>query len=46
MNFLSLRRTENAQQEIRNYTPELEELFRQEMPVTYEAWRENGFVAP
>lgn len=46
MNFLNLRRAENAQQEIREYTPELEQLFRQEMPVTYEAWVKNGFVAP
>src|SRR5688500_8222407 len=38
MHFLNLRRAENAQFEIREYTPELEELFRQEMPVTYEAW--------
>lgn len=46
MNFLALRRAENAQQEIREYTPEIEKLFEQEMPVTYGAWRENGFVAP
>lgn len=46
MNFLSLRRAEDAQQEIRDYTPEIEELFRQEMPVTYKAWVKNGFVAP
>lgn len=46
MHFLNLRRAENAQQEIRDYTPELEQLFNQEMPVTYEAWVKNGFVAP
>lgn len=46
MNFLSLRRAENAQEEIRDYTPEIEKFFEQEMPVTYRAWRDNGFVAP
>lgn len=46
MNFLSLRRADNAQKEIRDYTPALEQFFQNEMPITYRAWRDNGFVAP
>lgn len=46
MNFLALRRAENAQKEIREYTPALEQFFEQEMPITYRAWRDNGFIAP
>lgn len=46
MNFLSLRTDPNAQYEIREYALAVEELFKDAMPVTYEAWVNNGKVAP
>jgi thymidylate synthase (FAD) len=46
MNFLSLRTDINAQLEIREYAAAVEELFKNTMPVTYQAWIDNGKVAP
>lgn len=46
MNFINLRADENAQYEIRQYASNLETFFKQEMPVTYEAFISNGRVAP
>jgi thymidylate synthase (FAD) len=42
MNFLSLRTAETAQLEIRKYALEVEEHFKESMPVTYEAWNTSG----
>lgn len=46
MNFLSLRSHETAQLEIRAYAEAIEEMFEQQMPVTYGAWVENDRAAP
>lgn len=46
MNFLSLRNAPDALYEIRQYGHAVEDLFAQEMPVTYEAFINNGRVAP
>lgn len=46
MNFLSLRAADTAQLEIRRYAQAIEELFGAMMPITYEAFVENGRVAP
>lgn len=46
MNFLSLRNHESAQRDIRYYAQEVENLFKEIMPVTYEAWVKNGRIAP
>jgi thymidylate synthase (FAD) len=46
MNFLSLRTDKNAQLEIREYADAVEQLFKDVMPVTYQAWIDNGKVAP
>jgi len=46
MNFLSLRNHQAAQLDIRLYAEKVEEIFANEMPVTYEAWIKNGRVAP
>lgn len=46
MNFLSLRTDINAQLEIREYAAAVEEIFKEIMPVTYQAWIDNGKVAP
>lgn len=46
MNFLSLRTDKNAQLEIREYADAIEQLFKDVMPVTYQAWINNGKVAP
>ena len=45
MNFLSLRNSEHAQHEIREYARAIEPLFEQAMPVTYEAFVANGRVS-
>jgi thymidylate synthase (FAD) len=42
MNFLHLRLADNAQWEIRQIAGQMEEFFAQEMPLTHNAWRENG----
>ena len=46
MNFLSLRNSEQAQREIRQYAIALESIFESLMPVTYQAFIKNGRVAP
>jgi thymidylate synthase ThyX len=46
MDFLSLRTDKNAQLEIREYADAVEQLFKDVMPVTYQAWIDNGKVAP
>lgn len=42
MNFLSLRTASNAQWEIREVAREMEQHFAREMPITYNAWVQNG----
>jgi thymidylate synthase (FAD) len=46
MNFLSLRTSEHAQFEIREYANEVENIFKQTMPVTHDAWVKNNRVCP
>lgn len=46
MNFCSLRSAETAQEEIREYSQDVEKIFSLLMPVTYKAWIDNGRVAP
>lgn len=46
MNFLSLRNAPSAQYEIRAYAEVMEEIFKQVMPVTAEAFVQNGRVSP
>ena len=46
MNFLSLRNSDHAMYEIREYAKVVEEIFKEKMPVTAEAFIENGRVAP
>lgn len=46
MNFLSLRNSPQAQYEIACYAQVIEEMFAQIMPITHEAFEENGRVAP
>lgn len=46
MNFLSLRAADTAQLEIRRYAEAIETFFAELMPATYEAFIENGRVAP
>jgi thymidylate synthase (FAD) len=46
MNFLSLRTSEHAQREIREYAEAVQALFAGQMPVTYAAWVENDRKAP
>lgn len=46
MHFLGLRNAEQAMWEIRQYALVVEEFFARTMPVTHEAFRTNGRVAP
>jgi thymidylate synthase (FAD) len=46
MNFCALRNAPAAQREIRLYAEVLEDVFAQHMPVTADAWKVNGRVAP
>ena len=46
MHFLSLRNSNNAQAEIREYAQAAEELFAGIMPVTHKAFVDHGRVAP
>ena len=46
MHFLSLRNSEKAQFEIRQYAIELEKVLAEKMPVTHKCFVENGRVAP
>jgi thymidylate synthase (FAD) len=46
MNFLSLRAAEDAQWEIRQYAITIKEIFKDALPLTYNAWASNQFIAP
>lgn len=46
MNFLALRNSKHAQYEIRWFASEVEKLFAQQMPITYDSWVQNGRVCP
>lgn len=46
MNFVSLRAAETAQREIRRYAEAVERFLASTMPVTHDAFVENGRVAP
>ncbi len=46
MNFLSLRTHETAQLEIREYAKQVEAIFAEKMPVTYNWWTEYGRQTP
>jgi thymidylate synthase (FAD) len=46
MNFLSLRNSDHAQYEIREYAEAMEHVFEQEMPITYEAFVLYDRTAP
>jgi thymidylate synthase (FAD) len=46
MNFLSLRAAEDAQWEIRQYAIAMKGMFRDALPLTYNAWESNNFLAP
>ena len=46
MNFLSLRTNANAQYEIREFAFDVEKIFAEIMPVTYDSWLKNGKVSP
>jgi thymidylate synthase (FAD) len=46
MNFMNLRLGADAQWEIRQYAVELKEFFKEKMPITHEAWINNGYLAP
>jgi thymidylate synthase (FAD) len=46
MNFLSLRNSETAQREIRDFAEAIEAIFSEIMPITCEAWIANGRKAP
>lgn len=46
MNFLELRTAENAQWEIQEYARAMEDMFREKMPMTHDAWHANGRKAP
>jgi thymidylate synthase (FAD) len=46
LNFMSLRSAENAQWEIQQYSKALEEIVKEIVPQAYDAWIENGRLAP
>jgi len=46
MNFLSLRAAEDAQWEIRQYAIAMKEIFKDALPLTYNAWESNEFITP
>ena len=46
MNFLSLRNSEHAMKEIRDFAVALEIIFSEEMPFTYQSFIGNGRIAP
>jgi len=46
MNFCSLRNSPHAQHEIREYAKLVEEGFKSQMPITYDAWVNNERIAP
>lgn len=46
MNFLSLRNNERAMHEIRMYAQAIEEIFAEHLPLTHNAFVNNGRIAP
>lgn len=46
MNFISLRSADNAQWEIRQYSLAIEDMFKEAMPLTYQAFIDNERQAP
>lgn len=46
MNFLSLRTAQDAQYEIREYAYVLEDIFKEKMLLTWNAWNSNERIAP
>jgi thymidylate synthase (FAD) len=46
MNFLSLRCATDAQWEIRQYALGIRDMFKEALPMTFQAWESNDFVAP
>lgn len=46
MNFVALRNDEHAQREIRDYATVVEQFFAETMPITYDAFLNNGRKAP
>lgn len=46
MNFLSLRAADDAMWEIRQYAIGMKEMFKEVLPMTYNAWEQNEFIAP
>lgn len=46
LNFLNLRNADNAQWEIREFAKAIESIVSDLVPITYEAWVNNGRVAP
>lgn len=46
MNFLNLRTGIDAQWEIRQYAETIKDIFKERMPVTYDAWEANNWLAP
>lgn len=46
MNFLSLRAAEDAQWEIRQYALAMKGMFAEAMPLTFNAWQANEYIAP
>lgn len=46
LNFMSLRSAENAQWEIQQYSKALEDIVKEIVPQSYDAWIENGRSAP
>ena len=45
MNFISLRNEDNAQYEIQQYAIAIEECFKNQMPVTHDAFQNSGRIA-
>jgi thymidylate synthase (FAD) len=45
INFISLRNESNAQYEINEYAKVIEEIFKQKMPISHEAFIESGRIA-
>ncbi len=46
LNFVSLRSAENAQWEIREYSKAIESILQENVPMAYEAFIDNGRIAP
>ena len=41
MHFMNLRGADQALYEIREVSDKMEEIFKEQMPLTYKAWKEN-----